>query len=194
MRFHTAEVRWFSAGPLPESATRWLEGLGAPLGAPEERVDDYWVLGRDDLGIKLRQGRFEVKGRVAEQGERDFPPRARGDVEEWVKWSLGPGEAPAAAAPSIAVHKRRWQRRWGPGDPPVPVGLFEPWPLSCALELAEVRAGGHVAWSVGLEALPGDAPGIRLLVAVGRRALASFPLPLDGDASRSYPAWLRSLG
>ncbi len=63
------ELRWFYPGKLPENIQLWFQQncLIDPLKSPEEREDVYlYSPGCDYLGIKLRQGRLEVKWRQAE--------------------------------------------------------------------------------------------------------------------------------
>lgn len=83
----TAELRWFNRGTLPSETSHWFDCLGEALAPPEERVDLYLYLpGCDYLGIKLRQGRLEIKWRQAELEIVRFGDRVEGKAEKWGKW------------------------------------------------------------------------------------------------------------
>ena len=86
----TAELRWFARGSLPAEIEHWFEQdqLGDHLAPAEEREDVYLYLpGCDYLGIKMRQGRLEIKWRKAELGVVGFEDRVEGKAEKWVKWT-----------------------------------------------------------------------------------------------------------
>jgi hypothetical protein len=167
------------------------------MAAPPPRTDRYLVLrGRDDLGIKLREGRLEIKGRTAELGSRRFGRHAVGEVETWCKWSLAPEEALAAtrvldADPELGVpiRKDRALRRFVTTE----VGIREA-PLAtlegCQVEVTSLEAPFGVWWTIALEALSGPAPGLEPLVAIAEYVLGDFPDTLGERDSRSYPGWL----
>ena len=69
--FATAEVRWFYEGAVSPEVLEWFEqGELTPEEQPY-RVDYYLRLSdRDSLGIKLREGRIEVKQRHRQHGEQ----------------------------------------------------------------------------------------------------------------------------
>jgi hypothetical protein len=87
--FPTAEVRWFGPGAIPPAIRNWFRsGERQPLAEPV-RVDHYLCLpGIDALGVKIRQGRIEIKQRTSQQGIVQFQERIAGLVEHWLKWSL----------------------------------------------------------------------------------------------------------
>ncbi len=113
LREDTLELRWLFGGASPRDVRAWFGAADAP----EERVDHYLLLpAAHELGIKLRDGRFEVKGRVG-------PPEpvelggASGVIEGFAKWSVedvgpvSPSRALAsAAAPTLAIAKVRRRR------------------------------------------------------------------------------------
>ena len=68
------------------------------------------------MGIKEREGRFEIKGRSAELGAHALAPGIEGVAERWCKWSY---EAAADRGPAvcqgpgtIVVAKAREQRHF----------------------------------------------------------------------------------
>jgi hypothetical protein len=219
--YRSVEVRWFLGGAVDESVATWVNGGTPPPWtgqAPAGREDVYVVLpGSDDMGVKLRgpevtprgpqPARFEVKGRVARRGllDADFGKvRVRGHVEEWLKWSyegdaIRPFVEGLLAHPArVAVAKARVQRKYdlAPGRVPFPrVGLEADLPRGAYLELAVVRAGETVGWSLGVEAF-GPLDDGQLEEAFYRfvgEAFRDCPRSFRLEDSSSYPGWLTTL-
>lgn len=62
--YPTAEVRWFHRGKVPLDVMAWFLRLHGEPEEPGHRVDYYLRLSdADALGIKLRDGRIEIKTR-----------------------------------------------------------------------------------------------------------------------------------
>lgn len=193
MRLATVETRWFLPEELPDGLVRWFAGLGEPRSV-EARVDHYLALDRGDLGIKQREGRFEVKGRTGERPDEPLARDVRGDLEDWVKWSVAPEEAPEVRADFVAVHKARRQRRYALGDGLHEVPLDVIPPEHCTLEIAQVETAFGRWWTLGLEAVPGGDAGRVVLREVAADLLADLPLPLEARHSAGYARWLADHG
>ena len=104
----TLEIRWFFSGSLEQSGSGvevWFTSRpryggsdrAAPIAwdpaPPAWRQDRYLLVpGSDDMGIKWREGRLEIKGRTSTSGPRVFAPGIAGECEHWLKWSYA-GEA-----------------------------------------------------------------------------------------------------
>ena len=196
--YATTEVRWFFAGPIPAQVAVWFRRVGrAP--AQGARTDHYLQLPDvDAVGVKWREGRLEVKRRVADLGAVAFAPEIAGAVARWHKWSFALSEADVLASirPArdwIAVAKDRRLHAYAVADggtvrnvPP------EVAPRSgCELELGVVEAAGHRGWTVAFEAF-GEAEAqpeiLRRTVAHVRQQGTAPPLPPAQSAS--YPRWL----
>ena len=107
--------RWFeSSTPFPRAAgVQEPEWKGRAGGAP----DVYLLMpGCTDMGVKWREGTLQIKGRVADLGQRSFGNGHAGRVQRWIKWTYP--EVPAAyrelfeadsahELTSAAVHKTR---------------------------------------------------------------------------------------
>jgi len=196
VRCSTVEMRWFLPGPVPLSVLDWFGSLGPGLAAPAPRTDRYLLLpGRDDLGIKLREGRLEIKGRTAELGIHRLGSRAIGEVETWCKWSLASEEVPEAWCKwSLASEEVPEALRVLDANPALGVPVHKDRALrmleGCQVEVTALEAPFGVWWTLGLEALTGPEPALAPLVSVGEHVLGDFPDRLGERDSRSYPGWL----
>ena len=221
MALSTLEARWFLPGPLEETGpgveawfrTRPIDAGGGPAqvawdpAPPAWRQDRYLVLpGEDDMGIKWREGRLEIKGREAALGYVAFAPAIAGLCERWIKWSYA-GEAierrcralfHGGATPGIVVvEKRRLQRLLAldAAGAATEIRGREPRARGVNVELAQVRlAGPRAYWSLAFEAFPGDAGMAAPFSRIVARFLEGCPArPLVAEQSMAYPRWLLEL-
>ena len=206
--YQSAEIRWFLPGDGPRDALlRWF-GAEPDQDAPtlvtreKARTDSYLLLPNcDSSGVKQREGKLEVKARVA----GPFPiarPEAVGRVDRWVKWSFAPSEgiAPAletelsTSGPWREVEKVRYLRRLSfDSGRAVAVAPDERPDSGCTIELTELTVERQAWLTVGFEAF---GPPARLLALLDEALGAFFaergapPLPLEGRDSMSYPTWI----
>src|SRR5512135_734469 len=97
------EARWFLPGPVPREALSWIGPCRT-----QDRTDLYLPLpGVVTVGVKFREGRFEVKRRDRDLGVHALG-LATGRVALWSKWSYKVDEADASGW--IAVRKQRTLR------------------------------------------------------------------------------------
>jgi hypothetical protein len=217
--FPTVEVRWFGAEAVPAAVADWFERCE---GEPEEqprRVDYYLHLSAEPgqagsptadrlgyppyvpgpgLGVKLRQGRLEIKGRQHAYGVVRFHQRVAGQVEAWRKWSFALAEGWSdpvdLAAPAwVAVEKVRALRRYrvtGDGEV-VTMAAGEIADQACHLELTRTGVAGTIWWSLGLEAFGAESRLQESLRRVAEHLFAAGDPPrLDAADSYGYPGWL----
>lgn len=216
------EVRWFVEGAVDDALVAWFRRdvweRQSPIQPPEwpaegERGDRYLLLpGVDDLGIKLRsevrsdgvRRKLEFKGRVAVLGTMAYGPH-RGQVERWTKWSYKELAVPPVfvqlvdADHAVAVEKRRIRRklRFDASGTVVEVPLSGPGSVpdrGMGIELTRLVVGGHVAWTLALEAFPNDDETYGAFARNVALFLDGAPRTFEADASMGYPAWLGSLG
>ncbi len=214
----TREVRWFFSGSLANTdaaAAAWFAGADdnshfeAPVHQQQWREDCYLHLpATGDIGVKLRQGRVEIKGCHARVGLQQFAADVEGEVSCWTKWSIdapkwmdsiGMGAAGLPAPVVIRIAKQRTQRsvrfsRQAIAE--VPAGQK----VDCGLhmELTRLRVGDaeeDTHWTLGFEAFSDEALCRGLFVQAVARLLEGCPArPLSAEASMSYPQWLQRLG
>jgi len=217
----TLEARWFIPGPRQEAGpgieawfrTRPIDGgrrgprLAWDPAPPAWRQDRYLLVpGHDDMGIKWRDGRLEIKGREAALGYTVFAPGIEGMCERWIKWSYAGAaveqrylglfrSVPSAGV--VLVEKRRLQRLLAldaAGDP-TEIGCGGRRARGINVELAQIRLAERLAyWSLAFEAFPGDASMAEPFSRIVARFLEGCPaLPLAAEQSMAYPCWLHDL-
>lgn len=200
--FPTTEVRWFLPRVVPDRVWHWIDGqTKMPTGQPP-RTDYYLRIAYGDaLGIKLREGRIEVKQRQAQQRIAHFGKSA-GHVEQWCKWSFSLAEAETVTAvlgddlPAwIGVHKARKVRTFQlQNGTVVDVSGQDSLEQGCGWEVAQVRLGKTAEpwWSIGFEAFGPERS--ELLRIVTKYCLEMDAAPaLKLDDSFSYPQWLQNV-
>ena len=198
----TAELRWFVRGTLPEEVEQWFQQdcLGGQRSPAEEREDVYlYTPGCDYLGIKLRQGRLEIKWRKAELGVVRFGDRV-GKAEKWVKWTC---EDPTNEMfkPAVVVEQGSWvsvlkvrsQRQYQvlPGESITPVPVTESISQGCTVELTQLNINGNAWWSLAFEASGEDDCLMDSLQATASWVFKTYHEPqLQAEDSYAYPSWL----
>lgn len=203
MIYSTVEVRWFERGSIPVGVADWFAGGAIEPAEQIPRTDYYLQLPAEDaLGIKLREGRLEIKKRQERYGVAHFHDRAAGLVEGWQKWSFAladdlPLSDETLSGSWLAVRKARWLRKFaarGAGTA-FEIQLDEYASQGCYVELAGLQVYRAEWWSVCLEAFGGQAhlPGV--MQAVGEQVFASHAAPhLALERSAGYPAFLGCAG
>lgn len=203
---HSAEIRWFIPGPLPGDVRDWF-GAGQGL-TPEKARDDAYLFfpGCDTVGVKLREGKLEVKAVVSPPRPLHLGDGVNGRTDQWVKWSLGSEGLKALeddlrqSGRWVEVRKERYLRKFSAdGETPVEVPAREKPDRGCNAELTCIRVDGDPGewFSIGFEAF-GPAGGVgktlddTLRLFFGRHG--GVPgLRLTGRESMSYPVWLATL-
>lgn len=199
----TAEMRWFYRGNLPQEISHWFQQdeLGEHLAPPEEREDVYLYLAECDyLGIKLRQGRLEIKWRKAELGVVSFGDRVEGKAEKWGKW-LCEDPTKESFQPAGVAGKKEWvgvkkvrpvrQYQVLPEASITAVPVNESIDQGCTVELTELSINGNVWWSLAFEAFGEDDCLMHNLEAVASFVFKTYRGPkLQAGNSYAYPSWL----
>jgi hypothetical protein len=203
--YPTVEVRWFYEGMVSPAVMAWFQQVEGKLEEQPCRVDYYLRLtDRGSLGIKLREGKVEIKQRYHQHGVVGFHERVSGLVEHWRKWSFelveASGDLTSIAVPAsswIAVKKERKLRKYGlTGDKRiVAVSTGECHDQGCDLELTKVSLEGREWWSLGLEAFGHESALQENLLLVARQVFVADESPaFDAKNSYGYPQWLQGVG
>ena len=206
MMFHSAEIRWFVEGSPEPILEDWFRRSDL-LSIEEPRTDsDLLLPGCTTTGVKLREGRFEVKAQTSPPEPVQYENGISGVRASWVKWSSDVTGAELLRSQSdeetwVQVEKTRLLRVFalesGVPDERIP-GVFFDGP-GCQLELAGLRVlfdsndwnRAAYWWSMCLEAF-GDQREVRrtLDTMAAHPSLAVPSEVLPRDASMSYPEWL----
>jgi len=202
------ELRWFLDGKFPPTLDKWFrESLpGSEISPVDERDDIYLSQSRiDDFGIKLRQGKLEIKWREFARPYKGAHGMA-GHVERWLKWGWedpkGPGPSDISAfaiprGPWITVAKERRQRkyRWD-NFKFVPAPAEDILDFGAAVELTAIELHRRSHSTVLVETFaPDQKMQEKLLDAAVDYLFRDFPKPRPGPArSYGYPHWLGKFG
>ncbi|HOT92809.1 MAG TPA: hypothetical protein PLJ78_08320 [Anaerolineae bacterium] len=202
--FPTVEVRWFYPGVIPQDVLAWYHyGERAPEGQPP-RIDYYLRLaGQDDLNIKLREGRIEIKQRAKQYGVEQLHAHVSGLVEVWHKWSFGVsdtgsglGDLTGPRPAWIAVRKARRLRRYlvtDGGEEVIAIAGSDIIAQGCNIELAEIKLGEEIGWSLAFETFGPEATLHATFTRVVQHVLRGDSVPfLDTEHSYGYARWLKS--
>ena len=201
----TVEVRWFFQGKIPRQVQAWFHGGLGQLTPAQARVDHYLRIAEGDaLGVKLREGRIEVKQRQRLLGAMPLQARVSGIVEHWRKWSFpltrrtGPAlDTPVPALGWVGVHKERQLSRYRlTGDGKLVAMSPARYPeQGCDLELTAVRVRGREWWTLALEAFGPSSSVCENLQRVAEVVFGTGDSPtLDATDSYGYPRWLELVG
>ncbi|GAB4333689.1 MAG: hypothetical protein Kow00127_25080 [Bacteroidales bacterium] len=193
----TWEIRWFFKGALPQEWVDLLNSAFAGTRRIEQKRTDVYLNTSDRLtGIKLREGRLEIKQAVPGSTMGIECRGMSGKAAIWKKWgfisSEGEFSLPHDPAHWTEVRKERilWLAEYhfpGKGRPVHPTG-------TTGVELTGLSTGGAEFWTFGIETIIHDTMKIpdNPCFFIPDFQIPDHP-PLTPEASMSYPAWLCSL-
>ena len=86
--YKSKEIRWFF-DEENEQLYGWFNDQGLDFNYIPPRIDYYHIPSlKANLGIKLREGRIEVKQRFGGPQPGQLSSCCKGFYEEWIKWSF----------------------------------------------------------------------------------------------------------
>ncbi len=202
MLYLSAEVRWFGKGTVRSDVEKWFSRIDGQQHDEKPRVDAYLIdVVRSGQGIKVRDGKLEVKWCRQHYGQQQFALGIAGNVEYWCKLSsvlneqFGAGELADDGA-WLSVEKRRTLRKYEFRAPAtvVAVGPETRPATGCNLELTRLQIVGNEWWTIGFEAF-GEVPDRgNILQRTVKHVLADDgTLVLASTESLSYPQWLAEI-
>jgi hypothetical protein len=202
--FPTVEVRWFFRGVVPSDIWEWFSTHGCDWEEQPPRTDKYLrAIEGDALGVKLREGRIEIKQRYGQQAILRFGKHTEGCVERWCKWSFELAEKNSDATELIGtsprwigVKKERKLRIFRVADDQTMenVSGWGAIDRGCTWEIVKVKVDGteNGWWSVGFEAFGKESEFWDTLLMVSNRFFSMAKAPtFRVEDSYSYPRWLQ---
>jgi len=198
MVFQSAEIRWFFKGNIPEKISLWFADLDGIFEKQETRTDQYLLLkNTNSLGIKIREGKFEIKERHTRARKTLTTGNIEGDVEVWTKWSFDSDVGEQSLARSIKgefipVEKTRELQKYifdSKGN--ISRGFDNYRSNGCNLELTKVILNNQLWWTLGLETYgKPEKQEKNLNTAFYFIFQSEFPGILTTLRSFGYPQWL----
>lgn len=197
----TAEIRWFIKGEVPKAVKTWFENLNGFYSEENKRADLYLSIpSTGSVGIKFREGSFEIKRKNKYLGLLEFPPNITGIAERWKKWNFQSGDNEVSFEAEnngewIEVFKTRNLQKFIFGPTGKISGGFDHYRSDgCNVELTKVIANNSIWWTLGLETYGAiEFLEKNLYVAFDYVFQSNFPRVLSKDNSFGYPQWMIKL-
>ncbi len=215
MIIQTAEIRWFFEGDIPEEISEWIIGLDGLFEEQEPRTDHYLHLKNTaSLGIKIREGRFEIKERQSTEGEVLANNNIEGIAESWTKWSFESVENKYPLNETIkgnwieVIKARKLQKFIFDKKGKISGGFDNYQSDGCNVELTKVHTKKHKSsndskssdeskvtwWTLGLETYgTSESQSENLQTAFDHIFQSKFPGTLSKENSWSFPQWLNNI-
>ncbi len=110
--YKSKEIRWFTTTE-DKQITGWFKAQGINFETTESRTDYYLPLpDKEEMNIKLREGKIEIKQRSGESQIGKLTKTAEGYFENWVKWSFDADIADPLSKAIIEEKKYNWIEIW----------------------------------------------------------------------------------
>ena len=203
MMYSSCEIRWFFEGKIPEEIFHWYLSIDKDCQQQSPRIDHYLKLPKENsLGIKLREGRIEIKKQNEKPSLLKINEKVSGYSDCWEKWSFelnDPNPLPIAVPGFkewIAVEKKRQLFLFEVADGNCFVknphnGLLK---NGCIAELTSLTVDNIQGWTIGLEAFGETSNMKNSLLVVCSHIFSGQDCPTFKEGnSISYPGWLRTL-
>ena len=155
----STEIRWFFEGKVPINVTKILEETG--LDISENRSDHYLLVqGCDNIGIKIRNSRLEIKRRRDVQPYDISKLNISGNIERWERWEWNDKTACIEIEqliykddknPWIKVDKKRWQKKFSVHDNILLLVPSQVLYSDLAMEITELKSNGESWWTIGFD-------------------------------------------
>jgi hypothetical protein len=198
--FKSKEIRWFTHKP-DSILLDWFVARGLNFDNTEPRTDFYLPLEKNDLNVKLREGKIEIKHRIQSPVQAKLTPKAEGFIEEWIKWSFAADQTDRLSHDIISENKFNWTKtkktRLGvklkysdrDGGEPVIVPIYDFISRGCQIEYTKILVSQKVYYTFAFEWFGDPYP------AIGNSFLAEIPgnSVLKPENSKGYACFLKSL-
>ena len=202
--FPSCEIRWFFKGDIPDEIQKWFFSLDESNQYQPERIDHYLKIpDQKNLGIKLREGRIEIKKQKEEPSFLKINEKVSGYSDCWEKWSFELKETDKLPVTDvkcnewIEVRKKRNMYLFeivngicisrSPESGTIKNG--------CIAELTRISVHDKLWWTLGLEAFGETDKMLKNLLIVCSHIFSGSDYPsFQSKNSISYPGWLSKSG
>jgi hypothetical protein len=210
------ELRWFFSGIQPQLVSSWYEQIDENKHniIHENSRDDFQLvtsMNSDNLGIKLRDERMEIKWRKKTEPFSFSDGKICGTAELWLKWSWVPDQrhkddnpsllVAYPEGPTVKITKKRnlriYQAFRRDREKNNDHYLLRALPQrssgeGCLIEITKLAIRDKPWWSIAFETFGSDDLG--LLRTIASRSLSAYTgPPLRKDNSSGYPHWISSV-
>jgi|GEM_PF-1222338 len=103
--YRTKEIRWFFRKEK-EQIVRWFKRQNCA--SNRTRTDFYLDTNNEDIGIKLRAGKIEVKHRIGTRANGGLNDNVWGCFDEFVKWSFNVQDQDAVLSKILDFEHCEW--------------------------------------------------------------------------------------
>ena len=195
--FPTVEVRWFYKGS--ESNDNYSKVFKNVPQFEEQpaRVDHYHCFtSKGSMGIKIREGRIEMKNRFRDYGIVLFNRQVEGKVECWHKWSFEINQTDSnyqkaldsnTSWVSVKKERKLCKYKITKDKQVIVLPKSEYSKNACNLELTNISIRGKQWWSLGFEAYGDECSLYENLILVVKKIFSYEKLPhLKANDSYSY--------
>lgn len=198
----SAEIRWFIKGEIPSTIFDWFIGLNENNVNQPERIDKYLLYkSGNTLGIKLREGRIEIKQQTQNIGKISPGKNVTGNAQKWRKWSFELNDANNIHSNDVlnnawlAITKNRILVNYGITEDKI-VSQKEPitYKNGCIAEITSLNIKSENWWTLGLEAYGEENRLLDNLVLISHLIFSDKSnINLSFEDSLSYPGWLKRI-
>ncbi|MGB7394725.1 MAG: hypothetical protein WA913_10055, partial [Pricia sp.] len=153
----TKEVRWFFR-PGIERVEDWFDGL--ENATRQTRTDNYLKLKNDDIGVKLRDGKVEIKHRIGTRAKGCLRMNIWGHYDDFIKWSFDADQSDALFSQVLEGEYETWipvekERRLvqltEANGGIVTESVSADVPFGCQVEYSQIRLNEEIWHTFGLE-------------------------------------------
>ena len=199
------ELRWFHPELLPDRIEKWFGEAKW-----EKRIDYYLYIPNENMGIKLREKKLEIKYRINNYSftSANTSKKVEGIAENWIKWEWKDEQVEDLQTQSakedvieqnklwIKVKKERAQRKYKiTQDESKPLEISIDTNADCAVEITRLSVLDKNWWTLGFDYFlnQDDTRNHNLNVMIGW-IFKDYPDDnLYINNSYGYPKWLSTL-
>jgi hypothetical protein len=193
----STEIRWFFEGKIPINVTKILKE--ASLDISENRIEHYLLVqGCDNIGIKIRNSRLEIKRRQDVQPYYLSKLNISGNIERWERWEWNDKTACTEIEqliykddknPWIKVDKKRWQKKFTVRDNDLILLPSQQLYSDFAMEITKLKLNKKSYWTVGFDSFTRqDRSFFDRLIEIC--PILQFKVDFKKEWSFGYPHWI----